>query len=119
MKHIDNNNNKWVSEILKKDLYVDNVISSFPDENTIIKYYHDTRDLMSSAGFNLRSWNSNSCHLRALSKADDIHDSDEITKILGMRWDAINDQIFLNQKSLNRLNPMTKTHHTPRNGEIV
>ncbi|XP_060561126.1 uncharacterized protein LOC132720909 [Ruditapes philippinarum] len=64
---------------------------------------------MSTVGFNLRSWNSNSCHLRALSKADDIvHDSDEITKSLGMRWDAINDQIFLNQRSINRLNPMTK-----------
>ncbi|XP_060575018.1 uncharacterized protein LOC132732552 [Ruditapes philippinarum] len=25
-----------------------------------------------------------------------------------MRWDAINDQIFLNQRSINRLNPMTK-----------
>ncbi|XP_060561127.1 uncharacterized protein LOC132720910 [Ruditapes philippinarum] len=38
MKHLDNNNNKWVSEILKNGLYVDNVISSFPDESTVIKY---------------------------------------------------------------------------------
>jgi hypothetical protein len=105
MKHLDDNT-YWVSEMLKKDFYVDDVICCFTDESTIIKYFNDIRDLMSD-GFNLRSWNSSSCHLRALSKEDGKHDSNEIT-ILGMRWNAVNDQIFLTERSIKILGTMTK-----------
>ena len=51
-KHLDDNNQIWVSDLLKKDLYVDNVISRFPDEDTVADYFRDSRNLMSSAGFN-------------------------------------------------------------------
>ena len=98
----------WVSDLLKNDLYVDNVISSFSDENTVIEYFWDTRNLMSSAGFNLRSWNSNSCRLRSLAEAENVLDSDKITKILGMRWDATSDQICIAQKSIPTFVSMTK-----------
>ena len=62
-KHLEDNSHVWVSDLLKKDIYVDNIISSFTDEKTVCNFFRDTRDLMSSAGFNLRSWSSNSCRL--------------------------------------------------------
>ena len=64
-------------------------------------YFRDTRDLMSSAGFNLCSWSSNSCRLSSLAKL-------KITKILGMRWDAATDQICLAKKTIPTLASMTK-----------
>ncbi|XP_045157295.2 uncharacterized protein LOC123523710 [Mercenaria mercenaria] len=108
MKHLDKNEHVWVSETLRKDLYVDNVISSFPDEGTVADYFRDTRDLMSSAGFNLRSWNSNSNRLRGLAEAEDVLDSDKVTKILGMRWDPITDQLSVAQKNIPMFDSMTK-----------
>ena len=99
-RHLDDNAQIWVSDLLKKDLYVDNVTSSFPDEDTVADYFRDSRDLMSSAGFNLRSWNSNSDRLRMIAESEDVLDSDKVTKILGMRWDATIDQISVAQKTI-------------------
>ena len=107
-KHLEDNSHVWVSDLLKKDIYVDNIISSFTDEKTVCNYFRDTGDLMSSAGFNLRSWSSNSCRLSSLAKAEDVLDSDKITKILGMRWDAATDTIYLAQKTIPTFASMTK-----------
>ena len=63
---------------------------------------------MGSAGFNLRSWSSNSSTLRELVEAVAVTDSDKFTKILGMRWDPISDNIYLAQKSVSTENNMTK-----------
>ena len=108
IKHLEDNSHVWVSDLLKKDIYVDNIISSLTDEKTVCNYFRDTRDLMSSAGFNLRSWSSNSCRLSSLAKAEDVLDSDKITKILGMRWDAATDTIYLAQKTIPTFASMTK-----------
>ena len=107
-KHFSENKHMWVSEILEKDLYVDNVISSFEDECTVIDYFRDARKLMDSAGFNLRSWRPNSSTLRELAEAKAVADSDKFTKIIGMRWDPIIDNIYLAQKSISTENNMTK-----------
>lgn len=108
MKHFGYRNNNRVSEILKKDLYVDNVISSFSDKDTLINFFHDTGNLMSSADFNLRPWMSNSYLLLMLAAADNILGLEEITKILGMGWNADSDQIFLTNRPDDRLYPVTK-----------
>ena len=102
------NSHVWVIDLLKKDLYVDNIISSFTDEKTVCNYIRHTHDLMSSVGFNLRSWSSNSCCLSSLAKAEEVLDSDKITKLLAMRWDAATDQICLAQKTIPTFASMTK-----------
>ena len=98
-RHLDDNTQIWVSNLLKKDLHVDKVISSFPDEDAVVDNFLDSRNLMSSAGFNLRSWNSSSDRLRIIAEAEDVLDSDKVTKILGMRWNATSDQISVAQKT--------------------
>lgn len=57
---------------------------------------------MSSAGFNLRSWNSNSQKLRELASANNVLDADHVTKVLGMFWDAEKDELFLRQKPVQK-----------------
>lgn len=51
---------------------------------------------MSKAGFNLRYWTSNIENVRNLAK--DVLDSDEHTKILGMRWYSKSDECFFPKK---------------------
>lgn len=48
---------------------------------------------MSKAGFNLRSWTSNSLALRTLAASENVLDTDKQTKILGMRWDVESDEL--------------------------
>ncbi|XP_060570545.1 uncharacterized protein LOC132728870 [Ruditapes philippinarum] len=105
LKHLASNSDVWVSSILRRDLYVDNVLSSFEDENQALAYFHDSRKLMSSANFNLRSWNSNSQKLRNLALNYDVQDRDKITKILGMRWNTETDMLTFQQTYI----PVTDT----------
>lgn len=40
-KHLDENKCNWVSEILKRDLYVGNILSSFSPESDALTYFRD------------------------------------------------------------------------------
>ena len=100
IKHLESNKDNWVSSHLHRDIYVDNIISSFPQECDVIDFFRDTRALMSAANFNLRSWNSNSSAVRGIAKADSIFDNDETSKILGMRLDAIYDTISFPERPI-------------------
>ena len=44
-----------VSQDMKNNLYVDNVISGCQSEEEILLYYKDAKCIMSKANFNLRS----------------------------------------------------------------
>ena len=50
--------------VIERDLYVDNVLSSFEEEDDLATYFREARALMSKAGMNLRSWASNSITLQ-------------------------------------------------------
>ena len=48
------------TEDMKRNLYVDNVISGCDQELEALAYYKEARSIMNEAHFNLRSWSSNS-----------------------------------------------------------
>ncbi|XP_060578231.1 uncharacterized protein LOC132735303 [Ruditapes philippinarum] len=50
LKHLELKNDKQASEYLRQDLYIDNVISIFQQEEQLLQFYSDSRELMSSAG---------------------------------------------------------------------
>ena len=81
LKHLDSNKCEF-TETLVKDLYVDNIISSFSDESRMLQYFETSRSLFDKVGFNLRSWTSNSEALRDLATKRNVSDKDEMTKIL-------------------------------------
>jgi hypothetical protein len=93
LKHLDYNKENWVSDHVRRDIYVDNIVSGFQEESDVVKFYHDTRELMSAANFNLRSWNFKSKILRGIASVDCVLDTDEQTKILGMRWNSDEDTL--------------------------
>ncbi|XP_063436701.1 uncharacterized protein LOC134718141 [Mytilus trossulus] len=97
LKHLKDNVCTW-TERLTNDLYVDNIISSFSEENDLINYYNQTRPLFANAGFNLRSWASNSEILQEFARKDRVVDNDKIIKVLGLKWNAEKDTITFAKK---------------------
>ena len=96
MRHFRDNPSITSTE-LQRTLYVDNVLTSFPDEHSLLKFYGESRKLLSDAGFNLRSWNSNNEELQSVAKQENIADSEESVKILGMRWNTEDDKLQYQQ----------------------
>jgi hypothetical protein len=100
LKHLEENKNIWVSDILKRDLYVDNILSSFPVESDILKFFRHTRDIMSDGGFNLRSWASNSQVLQSFAENEQVLDTDTVTKVLGMLRNTETDELSFIDKPI-------------------
>lgn len=110
LDHHLNSYNSPVSQDMKKNLYVDNVISGCQSEEAILRYYTEARNIMSEANFNLRSWASNSQQLQTLAQADCVLDSDITVNLLGLKWNTCTDMIALVQRDIkcNDNTPVTK-----------
>ena len=86
--------NKHDSEIahdMQENLYVDNVISGSPSEESAVSYFHEARKIMSEANFNLRSWESNSQQLQAIARDSQVIDENQVVNVLGLHWDTTAD----------------------------
>ncbi|VDI21412.1 Hypothetical predicted protein [Mytilus galloprovincialis] len=83
------------AEILKRDLYVDNVLTSVDTEEGSLYFFEESRALMTNPGFNLRTWKSNSNQLSDEATKVNVLDKDSETKILGMRLDSEIRQIYI------------------------
>ncbi|VDI56579.1 Hypothetical predicted protein [Mytilus galloprovincialis] len=57
---------------MKRDLYVDNILSSVETYDEAITYFKDARNVMSKGGFNLRSWSSNCSDLTEIAKNENL-----------------------------------------------
>ncbi|XP_060594284.1 uncharacterized protein LOC132748689 [Ruditapes philippinarum] len=108
LKHLDMNATSWVSKILKRDLYVDNILSSFRTEEEVLRYFRDTRDLMLQGGFNLRSWASNNRRLQATATEEGVLDNNKVTKVLGMLWYTETDEISYPDRDIPIFDNVTK-----------
>ena len=82
-----------IAEKVKKDLYVDNIVSSFRSRDELSQYFRSARTLFAEGGFNLRSWASNDKGLRILAASEDVSEKSDIVKVLGLRWDTNNDTL--------------------------
>lgn len=56
-------NPRETQRALSKSLYVDNVLTSFENENSLFEFYEKSRVLLAEAGFNLKSWKLNNKRL--------------------------------------------------------
>ncbi|XP_052260181.1 uncharacterized protein LOC127864522 [Dreissena polymorpha] len=108
LKHLRKNMNVNAAHVIERDLYVDNVISSFKCEKDLLEYFTEARQLMSTAGMNLRSWISNSACLRTAAENENVPDTCDVTKVLGLRWDPKLDTINFVDKQIPILEKVTK-----------
>ena len=83
------------------------ILSSLSEEDAV-EYCSTARSLMAYAGFNLRSWNSNSQRVRDQARAKVVLDKDNVTNILGMQWNVKNDQLSYQRRKIPATGYVTK-----------
>ena len=101
-------NSSVVSQDLLHNLYVDKNVSGCPSEETALSYFTDSRSLLSSAGFNLRSWSSNFGQLQHVASQHKVAELNNPVKVLGMYWNTESDTIYVSP-SLDTTFPPTTT----------
>ncbi|XP_044580471.1 uncharacterized protein LOC123262367 [Cotesia glomerata] len=101
------------SKILKRDLYVDNLLTGSNSLTEILKLRDEIIQLVRKGGFELRQWASN--HRHALDNFDQrtldldcaIND-DPISKTLGIAWNSLTDEFIYTVKSNDSSRKITK-----------
>ena len=93
-----------VAEDMKQNMYVNNILSSCNTEDELQAYYKQSRDLMSQANFNLRSWSSNSHYLQTIKARDKTGDPNPTIGLLGLRWNTTTDTLSLAPRLLSPVN---------------
>ena len=89
---------------MRDNIYVDNILSGCSTEEDLLAYYSQSRDLMSQAKFNLRSWSTNSQQLQKVTKQDNSSDPNTTVGLLGLRWNTVTDTISLTSRKLSAVN---------------
>ena len=93
--------NQYISAVsldMLTNLYIDNVIFGCDTEQEVVHYYKESRTIMSSAKFSLRSWASNSAELKAIAFQEGTSDDSTTVNILGLHWNPNTDKISLAAK---------------------
>lgn len=98
--HLDAVREKFPNTVgeLKKGIYVDDVFLGAEDTPTAATMYNEARSIFAAAGMNLRKWTSSDPTLRTVfdKEGEDLDRrlrQEGKTKVLGMKWNFIEDQI--------------------------
>ena len=86
------------SSDLIRNLYVNNVVSGSCSEKAAVDYFTQSRSILGTANFNLRSWASNSKQLNDITRAHNVIDDTNPVKVLGLWWDTHTDTIYASPK---------------------
>ncbi|GFV16474.1 integrase catalytic domain-containing protein [Trichonephila clavipes] len=112
---LDDKDNPNLSRVLQEHIYMDDLLSVADMPNNAISICKDIAHVLSTRGFHLRKWNSNSTEFLAQFSEHSSHDarvefskdSNESSKVLGLFWNSSNDT-FGFQPSLELTPPLTK-----------
>ncbi|GFX88959.1 hypothetical protein TNCV_2852591 [Trichonephila clavipes] len=122
---LDDKDNHNLSRVLQEDIYMDDLLSGADTPNNAISIYKDIAHVLSTRGFHLRKWNSNSTEFLAQFSEHSSHDtrvefskdSNESSKVLGLFWNSSNDP-FGFQPSLELTPPLTKRRILSKSSKI-
>jgi len=90
--HLQQNDSSTSRDLLH-NIYVDNVVSGSSTEEAAVNYFKQSRSVLGSANFNLRSWASNSPQLNQIAHVHEVADATNPVKVLGLWWDTHSDTI--------------------------
>ena len=93
------------SELLNSKFYVDNLLITSNSIDELNDLYKLSYDRMKEGGFTLRSWNTNSEHLRDLFKKDGnfVEHSNNYEKVLGYHFLVEEDKFKLSDNSIEEI----------------
>ena len=91
-----------ISQVLKSNFYVDNLLVTHNSEKMLLKVYQECLSRMKKGGFYLRSWNSNSQELQPIMKKDGnfVTHENEYEKVLGYKYVVNRDVLQISQCDL-------------------
>jgi hypothetical protein len=81
-----------IAEKIRKNIYVDNVITGEETETDTIVHYQEAKRLFLGANMNLREFHTNSATVREAIAPEDRGNSTE-PKVLGIKWIIANDSL--------------------------
>ena len=84
---------------LSDNFYVDNLITGADNLEEALQLYSKAKKLFLDRLMNLRDWNSNSNELNRKTAGQDRM-KETITKVLGLQWGTIIDQLMVNTKKV-------------------
>lgn len=105
-RHCNEDFSKQTLDRLSKSFYVDNCITSVPDEEAMITFRREATLFLDKALFDLRGWE--------FSHQPLVEDMKTSTPLLGMEWNTYHDTLGLNKTLLHSLDQRTVTHITKR-----
>ena len=97
-----------VSEDIRRNIYIDNIISGLDTEAKLTQYYTQARHTMSQANFNLRLWATNSTTLQKIATADKSTDANTTVHDFGLLWNTSTGTLSLAPKALPSSNIVSK-----------
>ena len=92
LKHLSDNPSA-VSDIIKSNIYVDNVVAS-TSKSESIAFYKESRELMAKGHFNLRSFSSNDAEVMKLADSEGVAEKKPVVSVLGLKWDTVSDSLL-------------------------
>ena len=81
-------------EVLKKDIYVDNVFVTAPDMETLLRKIRGVERVAGAGGFKFKEWMIPG-QVSDGEKLVSLQGYEEIEKALGLYWCLINDEVFV------------------------
>ena len=92
-KHIlDTCNDAEIKSALSQNTYIDNISYASDNENKIVDFFEESKNVLKHGGFNLCQWASNSLELMNRANNLNIADNSDTVKVLGMNWLVKNDK---------------------------
>ncbi|XP_066596562.1 uncharacterized protein [Prorops nasuta] len=109
----EGNNFPVAAEVLKKDLYVDDLLTGADSIDEIVQLRDELIALLKMGGFRIRKWSSNHPKIiefpnERMNDIEFLRDDSTIKKTLGVLWDATNDQYLYTVNAIDLSQRITK-----------
>ena len=88
----DASTSQYTREALLNGIYVDNLFHSDNDENRLVEFFKEARQIMAKGNFNLREWGSNSKKVREQANNSSVLVKDSKLGALGLWWAQLEDK---------------------------
>lgn len=90
--HLNQQEQTPTVQIIRTDLYADNIVASLPKSIDAVRFYKETKKIFSSMSMNITKWSSNSPAVLKNIPLED-QNTEVIQNVLGLRWDTQKDTI--------------------------
>ena len=92
--HLSQNKNELTEKIIE-NLYVDNILVDSLNRSDVVSLAENLKQLFKTGGFNLREFNSNA-RQAILQLPESEREAKETVKILGLKWNTVEDSLSIN-----------------------